>query len=69
MKTKILVGILVIAIVIFGVLFGMKLMSNEDTKETDGNVADTNSTMTVVLDDEEEETVQSKYAGNERNGV
>ena len=38
MKTKILVGILVIAIVIFGVLFGMKLMSNEDTKETDGNV-------------------------------
>lgn len=66
MKTKILVGILVIAIVIFGVLFGMKLMSNGDAKETDGNVADTNSTMTVVLDDEEEETVQSKYAGNER---
>ena len=66
MKVKILIALLVIAIIVFGVLLGMKFMKNEDTEETYGNLADGNNTMTVVLDEKEEEVPQSKYSGNER---
>lgn len=66
MKSKILVVILVIAIIVLGALLGMKLIGNKEETQTNGNAAEQNSVMTVTLDDKEEEKPKSKYAGNER---
>lgn len=65
MKTKILVVILVIVIIALGALLVMKLMGESQEAETNGNVAEQNSVLTVTLDDKEEKP-KSKYAGNER---
>ncbi len=66
MKTKILVGILIIVIIACGVLLGMKFMQkNEETTQTDGE-AEENSIWSVILNNTEEEEEESQYAGNER---
>ncbi len=64
MKIKILVGILVIAIIVCGVLLGIKFMESQETGTLSENTTDEDSILTVVLNDEE--TEQSQYAGNER---
>lgn len=64
MKTKILIALLVIAIVVSGVLLGMKVaMQKEETKAPN---EEENSPLTVVLEEEKKEEPKSKYDGNKR---
>ncbi len=65
MKTKILIIVLAIVIIVFGVLLGLKFM-NKDTQNLGNNEADQNSMLTVVVDKKEDNTPKSKYSGNER---
>lgn len=65
MKVKVLVAILIILIIVLAALVGIKVFMGKEevspTNETD------DSSLTVVLDDkEEEQTSKSKYAGNKR---
>lgn len=64
MKTKILIALLVIAIIVLGVLLGMKVAMKKNEKQTSNNEED--SSLTVVLEDEKKEEPKSKYAGNKR---
>lgn len=68
MKTKILIIILVIAIIICGVLLGMKFLKRDTETISHGDMENQDSTMTVVLNDKEKEQEgpKSKYAGSER---
>lgn len=62
MKTKILIVILAIVIIVCGVLIGLKFMGKDNDKDNE-NVAEENSLMTVTLEDN---APKSKYAGNQR---
>ncbi len=65
MKTKILIIILAIAIIVFGVLLGIKFMENNVNQISNTNeTGDDNSTLTVEL--KEDNTPKSQYAGNQR---
>ncbi len=64
MKTKLLIGLLVVVIIACGVLLGMKFFIKNESSEDLAASDDPNSLMTVVLDDKEEP--KSMYAGDER---
>lgn len=63
MKFKVLIVILVMAVIILGVLFGMKIMQNmNNSEETNGN-----SLLDIFINKKEEEEVpKSKYYGTKR---
>lgn len=64
MKTKILIGILIVLVIICGVLLGIKFWGGKS--QDSENIANENSVITVELNDETDNTPKSKYAGNQR---